>query len=71
MNLLQRLKPEVLQAMESDMNKYPTLTTELKQSLSKKGFYTELTVSEVLELFRISQSQNYSLGELNDLFDKR
>ena len=36
MNLLQRLKPEVLQAMNKDEAKYPHLIASLKSDLAKE-----------------------------------
>ena len=36
MNLLQRLKPEVLQAMNEDAEKYPSLIRSLKRTLEQE-----------------------------------
>ncbi len=36
MNLLQRLKPEVLQAMNEDAEKYPHLIQSIKNDLAKE-----------------------------------
>ena len=36
MNLLQRLKPEVLQAMNADAEKYPHLIESIKSDLAKE-----------------------------------
>jgi hypothetical protein len=36
MNLLQRLKPEVLEAMNKDAEKYPNLIESIKSDLAKE-----------------------------------
>jgi hypothetical protein len=36
MNLLQRLKPEVLQAMNADAEQYPNLIESIKSDLAKE-----------------------------------
>lgn len=70
MNLLQRLKPEVLQAMDEDAKKYPTLIRSLKKELEEQEL-SPLYLS-VNDASYICQYNNTSLdiSNLLDCFNK-
>ena len=66
MNLLQRLKPEVLQAMNADAEQYPNLIASLKKSLEQEEVSSlDLTVDTAIY---ICQYNNKNLDIIN-LFD--
>ncbi len=66
MNLLQRLNPEVLQAMNADAEQYPNLIASLKKSLEQEEVSSlDLTVDTAIY---ICQYNNKNLDIIN-LFD--
>jgi len=67
--LFERLKPEIITAMELDAEICPAPFKILKSDLEGKNFYTELTVSCVMQLFQYTKSEKYSILELVDMFD--
>ena len=70
MNLLQRLKPEVLQAMESDIKKYPTLIANLKKVLEQEeGSPINLSVSDA-HYICLYNNTNLEVSTLLDCFNK-
>lgn len=50
MNLLQRLKPEVLESINSDIEKYPTLVRMLKSSLETNSSICSMTIEDASHL---------------------
>ena len=70
MNLLQRLKPEVLQAMNADAEKYPHLIESIKSDLAKEQIsplnLTINTASYVCGYAKIS----LEVANLLDCFNK-
>ena len=71
MNLLERLKPEVLQAMNEEAEKYPHLIASIKRALEKEeGSPLNLSVSDASY---ICQYNNKNLDIINLLycFNKR
>ena len=68
--LLERLKPEIVSAMELDALKYPASVEMFKRHFEGKNYYTQLDVSCVLELFKYTKSKNYSLLELVGMFEE-
>jgi len=70
MNLLQRLKPEVLQAMEADENLYPHLIASLKKSLQDELISPlYLTVSVASSICQYNNT-NLDIVTLLDCFNK-
>ena len=70
MNLLQRLKPEVLQAMNIDAEKYPTLIGSLKKVLEQEeGSAINLSVSDA-HYICLYNNTNLEVSTLLDCFNK-
>ncbi len=70
MNLLQRLKPEVLQAMEAEENLYPHLIASLKKSLEEELISPlYLTVSVASSICQYNKT-NLDIVNLLDCFNK-
>ena len=70
MNLLQRLKPEVLQAMNTDAEKYPTLIANLKKALKQEeGSAINLSVCDASYICGYNNT-NLDIGNLLDCFNK-
>ena len=70
MNLLQRLKPKVLQAMDADAEKYPTLIGSLKRTLEQEdGSPLNLTVDTASYICQYNNT-NLDIGNLLDCFNK-
>ncbi len=70
MNLLQRLKPEVLQAMEAEANLYPTLIGSLKKVLEQQeGSLLNLSVCDASYICQYNNT-NLDIGNLIDCFNK-
>lgn len=68
-NLLARLKPEYLELIEVDFEKYPFLITNIKTELSKNYFFTELNVNTAFQICNFCKL-NFGLVELHSLFLK-
>lgn len=70
MNLLQRLKPEVLQAMEAEANLYPSLIASLKKSLEEELISPlYLTVNVASSICQYNNT-NLDIVNLLDCFNK-
>jgi hypothetical protein len=70
MNLLQRLKPEVLQAMEAEANLYPTLIGSLKKVLEQEeGSPLNLSVDTASYICQYNNT-NLEISNLLDCFNK-
>lgn len=70
MNLLQRLKPEVLQAMNADAEKYPNLIRSLKRTLEQEqGGSLNLSVSDASYICQYN-NKNLDIINLLDCFIK-
>jgi len=70
MNLLQRLKPEVLQAMEAEEHLYPHLIPSLKKSLEEELISPlYLTVSVASSICQYNNT-NLDIVNLLDCFNK-
>ncbi len=71
MNLLQRLKPEVLQAMNADAEKYPSLIGSLKRALKKELISPLcLTVSDASYVCQYN-NKNLDIINLLDCFNDK
>ena len=66
MNLLERLKPEVLVALNEYIAKYPMSGGELKEALENKDFVSNLRYGHVVELIGlvVPYKQNQSPYDL-------
>jgi len=70
MNLLVRLKPEVLQAMNADEEKYPSLIASLKRALEKEeGSSLNLSVCDASYVCQYNNT-NLDIANLLDCFNK-
>jgi hypothetical protein len=65
--LLNRLKPEYLELLESEKSKFPYLYSSVKDELSKNEFWTELTTRVSIQLCAICKV-NFGIEEFNNLF---
>ena len=70
MNLLQRLKPEVLEAMNADEEQYPNLIRSLKKTLEKEqGSPLNLSVNDASYICQYN-NKNLDIINLLDCFNK-
>ena len=69
--LFERLKPEIVTAMELEAEQYPATVEMLKRDFEGKNYFTELTVSCIMQLFRYTNSEKYSILELVAMFEDR
>ena len=70
MNLLQRLNPEVLQAMNEDAEKYPSLIASIKRALEKEeGSSLNLSVCDASYVCQYN-NKNLDIANLLDCFNK-
>lgn len=70
MNLLKRLKPEVLQAMEAEEHLYPTLIKNFKRVLEQEeGSPLNLTVDTASYICQYNNT-NLDIVNLLDCFNK-
>jgi len=70
MNLLKRLKPEVLKAMNEDAEKYPSLIASIKKSLEEElisPLYLTVSVSSTICQYN---KTNLDIVTLLDCFNK-
>ena len=65
MNLLERLKPEFRERLDSQ--KYPLTYEGIIGSLTENDYYTELTVGEAVTLFQ-HLNLDLNISNLNTLF---
>ena len=71
MNLLQRLKPEVLEAMNADAEKYPSLIASLKAELQAEiGSPLNLSVNDASYICQYN-NKNLDIINLLDCFNKQ
>jgi hypothetical protein len=68
-NLLQRLKPDYLELIEVDFEKYPYLIKNIKTDLSNHYHFTELSVNTAFQICNFCKL-NFGIVELNNLFLK-
>lgn len=69
--LFERLKPEIINAMELDALEYPLTVEMFERHFQGKNYFTELDVSCVLQLFKYTNSEKYSILELVGMFEER
>jgi hypothetical protein len=67
--LLERLKPEYLELLESETSKYPNTYLMIKNELKTKIFFTDLTVGTA-EIMCLDFNVPFELYFINDLFGK-
>lgn len=68
-NLLERLKPEYLELLEADAEKYPTSVNSIKKDLIENVSFGFLTVTAAHSLC-VFCKVNLSILELSNLFEK-
>jgi hypothetical protein len=66
--LLERLKPEVLQAINYEVSKYPNSIISLKKSLSEEYFTGDLTVRVAFNVCLYNKT-NFGIVELANCFE--
>ena len=54
LTLYQRLKPEVKEALLSNMVEYENTITDIIEKLSNETFYSNLTISDISSLYTFS-----------------
>jgi hypothetical protein len=70
MNLLQRLKPEVLKEMNEDAEKYPSLIRSLKRTLEQEeASPLNLSVNDASYVCQYNNT-NLDIANLLDCFNK-
>jgi hypothetical protein len=71
MNLLQRLKPEVLQAMNADAEQYPNLIASLKRALEQEEYSSlNLSVNDASYICHYNNNKILNIINLLDCFIK-
>ena len=68
-SLLERLKPEMLQAMNEDAKKYPTIMALLKDELSRLYFCNDMTISNAFRLTMLTNERRFGITELHNCFE--
>lgn len=68
-NLLERLKPEYLELLEADAEKYPSLIRNIKTDLSEYYHFTDLNVNTAFQLCNFCKV-GFGIVELDSLFEK-
>jgi hypothetical protein len=71
-NLLDRLKPELLQAIEERYKDYPHLLDEIKQELANEKYFTDVSYGTYVELYFVSKNAfgSYERNFANYFTDK-
>lgn len=67
--LLERLKPELLEAINEDAKKYPTIMGLLKQELSIQYFCNDMTISNAYRLTSLTEKGIFGITELHNCFE--
>ena len=71
-NLLDRLKPELLQALDERYNHYPSILDEIKQDLSSHIYFTDLNYGIYAQLYYLTKDAfgSYEQNFANYFTDK-
>lgn len=67
--LLEKLKPEIAQAIEQDVELYPASVEYLKALLSDKISFLELTISDAYKLIQFTKDCKFGIVEIMNLFE--
>ena len=67
MNLLEKLKPEILEAINADAKEYPSYVENLKKELEDNFSWLNLTVNTASNLCTYF-GKNLGISELNNCF---
>lgn len=70
MNLLEQLKPEILEAINLDAEKYPSYVEALKKELEDNHSWLYLSVNTASNLL-LYQRKNIDIIALSELFEKK
>lgn len=68
-NIIERLKPELLQALENDKILYPFSMRCLEDELRSKTICTDLTVSNAYQVVNLTRSSTFGISELVNCFN--
>ena len=55
-NLLDRLKPELMQALEERYNKYPNILHDIKHDLANNFYFTDVKYVTYVELYFVTKN---------------
>lgn len=69
-NLLERLKPELLEALQRDKVLYPFSMRYLEEELRSKFICTDLSVSNAYQLVNLTGSLTFGISELVNCFNE-
>lgn len=67
--LLERLKPEYLELLEADAEKYPSLIRNIKSDLNEYYHFTDLNVNTAYQVCNLCKI-GFGIVELDSLFIK-
>ena len=66
--LLNKLKVEHLEQLEANKEKFPLTIDSIKNILSTKSFWSDLTISEAVTLIMNTTNKSISITNLDELF---
>lgn len=69
-NLLERLKPEVLESLQRDKVLYPFSMRCLEDELRSKVICTDLSVSNAYQVVNLTGSLTFGISELVNCFNE-
>jgi len=69
--LFERLKPELITAIELQSRKYPNLMMTVKEELQSKYSFIDLTVSTAYRLTDLTESKSFGINEIDECFIDR
>jgi hypothetical protein len=67
--LFERLKPELILAMNAEAELYPNIMKSLKTELEKHYFFNDMTIANAYRLTDLTKHRRFGITELNDCFD--
>ena len=69
--LFERLKPELISAIELQSRKYPSLMMAVKEELQSKYSFIDLTISTAYRLIDLTESKSFGINEIDECFLNR
>ena len=70
MNLLERLKPEILEAINLDAEKFPHYVEAIKKELKDNYSWLNISINTASNLL-LYQGKNIDTSALSELFEKK
>ena len=70
-NLYERLKPEIRDSIQEDLEKYPTTTKDLINSLKSVNFWSELKVYDVSRMIMHNHDNLLTVSHMDLLYGDR